>query len=220
MEDTSERKFPPRSKFNDEEATAVLRLIIEQEKLLKNANTRPLLNISANRLQRLPPLNAKRSESLDENELENVRTRKPSGHREPGSEIFLKPTLLKGKDSRSLSDNVSLPGKPRRVPDIYSTPKIVKPHRDRERPKGSYGRNNALRKDINNELTPLENHSDERQLETEVQRSESNGCHKDATETEDNTFSPIHNGYISDHGLYERPNCPAPAQYSPPSYIN
>lgn len=216
MEETSERKFPPRSKFNDEESTAVLRLIIEQEKLLKNANTSPLLNISANRLQRLPPLNAIRSESLDENELENVRTRKSSGHREPGSEIFLKPTLLKGKDSRSLSDNGSLPGKPRRVPDIYSTPKIAKPYRDRERPKGSYGRNNALRKDHSNEHPSFENHSVERQRETAIQRS-SIECHNGAT---DNTFSPIDNGYISDHESYERPNCPAPTRYSPPSYIN
>lgn len=135
------RKFPPRSKFNDEEATAVLRLIIEQEKLLKNANVSPLLNVSSNRLQRLPPLNAKRSESLDENELENVRTRKSSGHDEPGSELFFnKPTLLTKKDLHTSDNTGTLPGKPAKIPDIYSSPKIAR-HRDRsDRPKGSYGR--------------------------------------------------------------------------------
>jgi hypothetical protein len=223
MEETKdyERRFPPRSKFNDEEATAVLRLIIEQEKLLKNASASPLLNITANRLQRLPPLNAKRSESLDENELENVRTRKSSGNRDSGSEMFLnKPTLLKGKDSRSLSDNGTLPGKPRRVPDIYSTPKIAK-HRERERPKGSYGRNNVLRKERNNELAPLENHSIEQQKETEIERPSNPLIGEVTVNQENNTFSSnsIDTGYISDQE-FQRPTCPAPTRCSPPSYIN
>jgi len=156
------RKFPPRSKFNDEEATAVLRLIIEQEKLLKNANVSPLLNVSSNRLQRLPPLNAKRSESLDENELENVRTRKQSGQRD-GSELFLnKPTLLNRNKEQSTCENIaSLPGRPSRVPDIYSSPKMAR-HRDRgDRPKGSYGRTRHSGSDTHSVASSDENINNE-----------------------------------------------------------
>lgn len=135
MENTTDnyRRIPPRSKFNDEESTAVLRLIIEQERLLKTP-ANPVLNINSDKLKRLPPLNGKMLDSLDQFDPHRSQRK----HR-PGDDIVLsRPTLLKGKECRALEEPASLGGKPK-VPDIYSTPKIARP-RDRERPRASYGR--------------------------------------------------------------------------------
>lgn len=134
MENTTDnyRRIPPRSKFNDEESTAVLRLIIEQERLLKTP-ANPVLNINSDKLKRLPPLNGKMQDSLDQFDPHRSQRK----HR-PGDDIVLsRPTLLKGKECRALEEPASL-GKPK-VPEIYSTPKIARP-RDRERPRASYGR--------------------------------------------------------------------------------
>lgn len=137
MENTTDnyRRIPPRSKFNDEESTAVLRLIIEQERLLKTP-ANPVLNISSEKLKRLPPLDGKMQDSLDCTGFEPHRNQRK--HRPPEDDIVLsRPTLLKGKELRGFEEPASL-GKPK-VPDIYSTPKIARP-RDRERPRASYGR--------------------------------------------------------------------------------
>lgn len=134
MENTTDNyhRIPPRSKFNDEESTAVLRLIIEQEKLLKTP-ANPVLNIKSDKLKRLPPLNGKMQDSLDQFDPHRSQRK----HR-PGDDIVLsRPTLLKGRECRALEGPTSL-GQPK-VPDIYSTPKIARP-RDRERPRASYGR--------------------------------------------------------------------------------
>lgn len=135
--DCHQRHLPPRSKFNDEESTAVLRLIVEQERLLKNANVSPVLNISAEKLKRLPPLNA-----ADKNGLANTgynsnysENRKTSS----SDDIFInKPTLMKVKDKKGLCNSAefaSLTGKTK-VPEIFHTPKLVRP-RERERPRGA-----------------------------------------------------------------------------------
>ncbi|KAJ7384628.1 hypothetical protein OS493_020206 [Desmophyllum pertusum] len=143
MENTTDnyRRIPPRSKFNDEESTAVLRLIIEQERLLKNP-ANPVLNISSDKLKRLPPLNGKMQESIDcSSGFEHHRTQRK--HRTDDDIVLSRPTLLKGKELRGFEEAASL-GKPK-VPDIlYSTPKIARP-RDRERPRASYGRNSQNR---------------------------------------------------------------------------
>lgn len=194
------RKFPPRSKFNDQEATAVLRLIIEQEKLLKNANVSPLLNVTTNRLQRLPPLNAKRSESLDENDLENVRTRKLSGPQD-GSELFFnKPTLLSRNKDQTTSDNTgTLPGRPTRIPDIYSSPKMAR-HRDRsDRPKGSYGRSRT--KADSPIATPTQTITSDENLNSH-----------------ENGYSSMDSGYL-DEGDNNNISSTIPPRYSA-SYIN
>lgn len=141
------RRIPPRSKFNDEESTAVLRLIVEQERLLKNP-ANPVLNISSDKLKRLPPLNGKMHDSLSDSGsdssfgFEPHRTQRK--HRSVEGDVVLsKPTLLKGKEFRGIEELASL-GKPK-VPNIYSTPKIARP-RDRERPRASYGRNSQNRR--------------------------------------------------------------------------
>lgn len=140
------RRIPPRSKFNDEESTAVLRLIVEQERLLKKP-ANPVLNISNEKLKRLPPLNGKMQDSLGDSGsdssfgFETQRTQRK--HRSVEGDVVLsRPTLLKGKEFRGIEEIASL-GKPK-VPDIYSTPKIARP-RDRERPRASYGRNSQNR---------------------------------------------------------------------------
>lgn len=140
------RRIPPRSKFNDEESTAVLRLIVEQERLLKKP-ANPVLNISSEKLKRLPPLNGKIQDSLGDSGsdssfgFETQRTQRK--HRSVEGDVVLsRPTLLKGKEFRGIEELASL-GKPK-VPDIYSTPKIARP-RDRERPRASYGRNSQNR---------------------------------------------------------------------------
>lgn len=148
MENTTEncRRFPPRSKFNDEESTAVLRLIVEQERLLKNP-TNPVLNISSNKLKRLPPLSGKMHDHLDCSTFEPHRTQ-----RRPKSDediVLSRPTLLKGKELRGIEELASL-GRPK-IPEIYSTPKIARP-RERERPRASYGRNTQVR---SNSTEPL-----------------------------------------------------------------
>ena len=137
------RRIPPRSKFNDEESTAVLRLIVEQERLLKNP-ANPVLNISSDKLKRLPPLNGKMQDSLSDSGSDSsfgFGTQRK--HRSVEGDVVLsRPTLLKGKEFRGIEELASL-GKPK-VPDIYSTPKIARP-RDRERPRASYGRNSQNR---------------------------------------------------------------------------
>ena len=140
------RRIPPRSKFNDEESTAVLRLIVEQERLLKKP-ANPVLNISSDKLKRLPPLNGKMQDSLSDSAsdssfgFETQRTQRK--HRTVEGDVVLsRPTLLKGKECRGIEELASF-GKPK-VPDIYSTPKIARP-RDRERPRASYGRNSHNR---------------------------------------------------------------------------
>lgn len=135
------RRFPPRSKFNDEESTAVLRLIVEQERLLKNS-VNPVLNITSDKLKRLPPLGRKSENhaQLDCSAFEPQRTQ-----RRPKSDediVLSRPTLLKGKDLRGTEEPAAL-GRPK-IPEIYSTPKIARP-RERERPRASYGRNTQIR---------------------------------------------------------------------------
>lgn len=135
------RRFPPRSKFNDEESTAVLRLIVEQERLLKKP-INPVLNINSDKLKRLPPLGGKMLDhaSLDVTALESHRTqRRP---RLDEDIVLSRPTLLKGKELRGTEEPASM-GRPK-VPEIYSTPKIVRP-RERERPRASYGRSTQAR---------------------------------------------------------------------------
>lgn len=130
------RRFPPRSKFNDEESTAVLRLIVEQERLLKKP-INPVLNINSDKLKRLPPLGGKMHEhaSLGVTSLESHRAqRRP---RLDEDIVLSRPTLLKGKELRATEESASM-GRPK-VPEIYSTPKIARP-RERERPRASYGR--------------------------------------------------------------------------------
>ena len=149
MENTTEnyRRIPPRSKFNDEESTAVLRLIIEQERLLKNP-ANPVLNITNDKLKRLPPLIGKMQDSFSDSSSDSGSGFEPPHrnqrkHRPSDDEVVLsRPTLLKGKELRGFEEPASL-GKPK-VPDIYSTPKIARP-RDRERPRASYGRNSQNR---------------------------------------------------------------------------
>lgn len=142
MENTTDnyRRIPPRSKFNDEESTAVLRLIIEQERLLKNP-ANPVLNISSDKLKRLPPLNGKMQDSFSDSGSDSgtgfESHRNQRKHRSAESDVVLsRPTLLKGKELRGFEEPTTL-GKPK-VPDIYHTPKIARP---RERPRASYGRN-------------------------------------------------------------------------------
>lgn len=143
MENTTEncRRFPPRSKFNDEESTAVLRLIVEQERLLKNP-VNPVLNITSDKLKRLPPLSGKAHEhaSMDSSAFEpHLTQRRPKSDEDI---ILSRPTLLKGKETRGTGETASL-GRPK-IPQIYSTPKIARP-RERERPRASYGRSNQIR---------------------------------------------------------------------------
>ena len=139
MENTTEnlRRFPPRSKFNDEESTGVLRLIVEQERLLKNP-VNPVLNITSDKLKRLPPL----SEALHDSrnaQLENPAFEPKRIHRRPKSNED-RATFLKGAL-----------GKPK-IPEIYSTPKIARP-RQRERPRASYGRHIEIQR---NHSEPIE----------------------------------------------------------------
>ncbi len=148
MENTTEnyRRIPPRSKFNDEESTAVLRLIIEQERLLKNP-ANPVLNITSDKLKRLPPLNGKMQDSFSDSGSDSSSGFEPHRnqrkHRSAEDDVVLsRPTLLKGKELRGSEEPASM-GKPK-VPEIYSTPKIARP-RDRERPRASYGRNSQNR---------------------------------------------------------------------------
>lgn len=155
MENTTEnyRRIPPRSKFNDEESTAVLRLIIEQERLLKNP-ANPVLNINSDKLKRLPPLNGKMQDSFSDSGSDSGSGFEPHRnhrkHRSAEDDVVLsRPTLLKGKELRGFEEPASL-GKPK-VPEIYSTPKIARP-RDRERPRASYGRNSQNRS--NSTVTP------------------------------------------------------------------
>ena len=143
MESTNEncRRFPPRSKFNDEESTAVLRLIVEQERLLKNPEN-PVLNITSDKLKKLPPLSGKMLDhaSLDVSTFESHRTqRRPKTDEDI---VLSRPTLLKAKELRGIEETALL-GKPK-IPEIYSTPKIARP-RERERPRASYGRNTQVR---------------------------------------------------------------------------
>ena len=134
--DCHQRHLPPRSKFNDEESTAVLRLIVEQERLLKNANVSPILNISSEKLKRLPPLN-----SADKNGLATTGHNNNNENRKLSSrdDIFInKPTLMKVKDKKGLCNSAefaSMTGKTK-VPEIFHTPKLVRP-RERERPRGA-----------------------------------------------------------------------------------
>lgn len=130
-----QRNLPPRSKFNDEESTAVLRLIVEQERLLKNATVSPVLNISAKKLKRLPPLNSGDKVDLGTTANNNIEMAKFNSN----DEIFInKPTLMKGKDKRELRNSVELGNFAGRskVPEIYHTPKLVRP-RERVRPGGA-----------------------------------------------------------------------------------
>ena len=144
MENTAEncRRFPPRSKFNDEESTAVLRLIVEQERLLKNP-ANPVLNITSDKRKRLPPLSGKLQDhaALDGSafaESQRIQRRPKSDE----DTVLSRPTLLKGKEFRATEEPAVL-GRPK-VPEIYSTPKIARP-RERERPRASYGRNTQIR---------------------------------------------------------------------------
>ena len=129
--DCHQRHLPPRSKFNDEESTAVLRLIVEQERLLKNTKVSPVLNISARKLKRLPPLNSGDKIGLAPNEKNN--------NDNSNNNFFIKkPTLLKAKDKKVLCNSVELGNLAGRskVPEIFHTPKLVRP-RDRVRPGGA-----------------------------------------------------------------------------------
>ena len=144
MENTAEncRRFPPRSKFNDEESTAVLRLIVEQERLLKNP-VNPVLNITNDKRKRLPPLSGKLQDhaTLGGSVYESHRT--PQRRPKSDEDIVLsRPTLLKGKEFRA-SEEPAVLGRPK-VPEIYSKPKIARP-RERERPRASYGRTIQIR---------------------------------------------------------------------------
>ncbi|XP_032219605.1 uncharacterized protein LOC116602319 [Nematostella vectensis] len=185
MNNTWERRIPPRSKFNDEEATGVLRLIVEQEKLLKNATASPVLyaSISPKRQKKLPPINL-RSESLDENDFQNNRSRKSPSLDEP--DILNKPTLFKGKDFRKSSDqHGSLPGIPSKVPDIYCSPKMA---RHRERPRGSYGRSHEnLHADCNRKSKSLESCADLKNANNNDQRP-SNPMFKEDLQNDSNTY--------------------------------
>ena len=139
MENTAEncRRIPPRSKFNDEESTAVFRLMVEQERLLKKGPINPVLNITSDKLKRLPPLNASLPDPLDCGAFEQQRNQRRYKSNE---EIVLtRPTLLKAKEARGMSLETATFGRPK-VPDIFSTPKIARP-RERERPRAAYGRN-------------------------------------------------------------------------------
>lgn len=144
MENTAEnlRRFPPRSKFNDEESTGVLRLMVEQERLLKNP-INPVLNITSDKRKRLPPLSETshdmRNAALDNSAFESQRiNRRPNSNEHI---VLSRPTLLKGALGRP------------KIPEIYSTPKMARP-RERERPRASYGRHteNHGRHNLNTEV--------------------------------------------------------------------
>lgn len=144
MENTADnlRRFPPRSKFNDEESTGVLRLMVEQERLLKKP-INPVLNITSDKLKRLPPL-GETSHDMRNTALDNASFESQRINRRPDSKediVLSRPTLLKGALGRP------------KIPEIYSTPKMARP-RERERPRASYGRHteNHGRHNLNTEV--------------------------------------------------------------------
>ena len=73
-------KLPPKSRFNDQESTAVLRLLVKQEKLLKNKDENPALKPTPEKCVRtLPPVTP--DVNIEEtNQKENVVTRQELCH--------------------------------------------------------------------------------------------------------------------------------------------
>lgn len=211
---------PPKSKFNDEEATAVLRLIVEQERILKNATASPVLNITADKPKRLPPLGTSLRESFEgDSESEpSTKYRNQTQHQGDSLQdaVLRKPTLIRGKEPREMKENhaVSL-GKPK-VPEIFSTPKIARP-RDKERPRGSYGR--VPHSKPNN---PLEDRAFS-SLDSHVERP-SNPIPfemKDNMKPISNTRTSQRTSDFLNDELMDRPICPQPPRAnSPLPYMN
>ena len=114
-------KLPPKSRFNDEESTAVLRLLVKQKKLLKNMDENPALRLTPEKsVRHLPPVTPELGEE--------TRAKENSGthvHNELSHYNHL-PACISGENSRPVSAG-----------GIYRSPKLA---RAKERPKVSYGR--------------------------------------------------------------------------------
>ena len=110
-------KLPPKSRFNDQESTAVLRLLVKQEKLLKNKDENPALRQTPEKSTRhLPPVTPDTGEVGGPKEM--IRTKEDLSY------------------SRHLPEYTS-GERPESAGGIYQSPKLA---RAKERPKGSYGR--------------------------------------------------------------------------------
>ena len=109
-------KLPPKSRFNDEESTAVLRLLAKQKKLLTNKDENPALRLTPEKsVRNLPPVTPEPVEAT-----ENMGTHS-------------KLSYYNHLPASISSENV----RPASAGGIYRSPKLA---RAKERPKGSYGR--------------------------------------------------------------------------------
>jgi hypothetical protein len=110
-------KLPPKSRFNDEESTAVLRLLIKQEKLLKNKDENPALRLTPEKSGRhLPAVMADQREGQRRKEMMTTQ-----------EDL----TYYKQLPVCTSSERSAFAG------GIYQSPKLA---RAKDRPKGSYGR--------------------------------------------------------------------------------
>ena len=212
-------RVPPKSKFNDEEATAILRLIVEQEKILNDATVSPVLNITADKLKKLPPLPLNRESVDDDDELEISGNSSSHGNRHQENScldaLLCKPTLTRAREQKEIAvcDNTKTLGKAK-IPHIYSTPRIVR-RRGKERPRESYGR--ASR----NERPQTYRQDSLDKLDTS-RPGNPGGFHTG----DDMKFRALGSPERSDvlqlsDELLDRPICPVPPRTTtPPSYIN
>lgn len=109
-------KPPPKSRFNDDESSAVFRLLLKQEKILKDRENNPALKLTPEKSIRcLPPV----ANGMESNQEEN----KING---------------KGENDVILSSKQQslLLARPASIGGIFRSPKLA---RVKDRPKGSYG---------------------------------------------------------------------------------
>ena len=108
-------KLPPMSRFNDEESTAVLRLLINQEKLLKDKDENPALRLTPEKsIRHLPAVMS----LLVEEGAQKQATEEDCSH-------------YKHLPAHPSNDSPAFAG------GIFQRPKLA---RAKDRPKGSYGR--------------------------------------------------------------------------------
>lgn len=124
-------KLPPKSRFNDEESTAVLRLLLKQEKLLSDKNDNPALTITPahKAFKHLPPVLQDHEEFNGERGMIRDDILPVASHQ--GGSILL-PCLDAVPFRGAVIDYES--GTPE---GIFRSAKLA---RAKERPKESYGR--------------------------------------------------------------------------------
>lgn len=126
-------KLPPKSRFNDEESTAVLRLLLKQQKLLNNKDDNPALKIVPGKSsKRLPPVCQHQGGTYNEDKM--------FGDDQPTMDSHQN----KCRNTLSSFNVLPLPGSAASMgtsEGIFRSPKLARP---KERPKGSYGRRQYL----------------------------------------------------------------------------